>query len=561
MDTYKDAIADVAARAGLPRDEARGTVTIPKERARADLTLPCFRWAKALKKAPPQIAAAVAEAFTRDDRLASAEAEGPFVNFRLDRPSFLARTLDAVDAEYGRDEAGAGQTIVVDYASPNIAKPLLFHHLRSGAIGQALCNLFRWRGYEVVGINFLGDLGTAFGKLMVGIDEFGEPTTVADFNRTYVDASKGCADNPEWMDRARAWAKRLEDGDEQAVAYWERARELSLREFAVVYDWLGIRHDVVDGERMYVDAARQLVEKLLAGGQAEESDGGVIIETGLKTPFLIRKSDGATLYGTRDIVAAQDRWERYHFARMLYVHDVAQELHFRQLFASLARIGCKWADRCTHVKFGQVLVGGSRAKTREGQSVRLEEVLREGQARARRIIEEKNADLADKDAVAKAVGTAAVVFSDVGFPTTKNINFDWDEILSFDGRTGPYLQYVHASACSILRKGAEAGDAGAADPARLADDHEWDLARRLAEFPGVLAKACDDCEPSHVAAFLYDLAREFRAYHTAGGRDRSLRVLVDDADLRASRLALVRAVRDTLAVGLRLLGIEPVEEM
>jgi len=349
---------------------------------------------------------------------------------------------------------------------------------------------------------------------------------------------------------------------------------MSLKGFARIYDRLGVRHDVVDGEKMYVAAAQSNVDALLASGKAVESDGGVVIETGEKVPFLIRKSDGATLYGTRDIVAATDRWERYHFARMLYVVDVAQQHYFKQLFAALTVIGYDWADRCRHVMFGQVLVGGSRAKTREGGGVSLDDVLDEGYRRALAIVEAKNPDIENKEAIARAVGTAAVIFCDVGFPTTKNINFDWDEIISFDGRTGPYLQYVHASACSILRKGADVGGANlggssvggrwageGGDAALLEHDTEWELLRRLAEYPEAVRRACKDCEPSHVSNFLYELARDFRAYHAAGGRDASLRVLVDDENLRLARLRLVDAVRCALANGLGILGIEPLEVM
>ena len=361
------------------------------------------------------------------------------------------------------------------------------------------------------------------------------------------------------MDRARAWAKRLEEGDATVLEHWENARAMSLKAFARVYDRLGVHHDVVDGEKMYVDRAHELVGELLGAGQAEESEGGVVIQTGHKVPFLIRKSDGATLYGTRDIVAAQDRWERYHFARMLYVVDVAQQLYFKQLFAALQGIGCDWAKRCEHVMFGQVLVDGSRTKTREGQAIELNEVLDEGERRALAIVDEKNPDLANKEATAKAVGTAAVIFCDVGFPTTKNINFDWDQILSFDGRTGPYLQYVHASACSILRKGGGNGEGG--DPALLEHQTEWELLRRLAEFEGAVARACRECEPSHVSNFLYELAREFRAYHAAGGREVSLRVLTDDDARKQARLRLVDAVRCALARGLEMLGIVPLEVM
>jgi arginyl-tRNA synthetase len=558
VDEFKRAVAEVARKAGLSFEEVLDTVAVPRERERADLALPCFRWAKALKKAPPAIAAEVAAAFEPDEFLESAEATGPFVNFRIRRGAFTGQVLEAIDASYGRSDAGGGEKVVVDYGSPNIAKPLLFHHLRSAAIGQALCNLHRWRGYEVIGLNYLGDVGTAFGKLMTGIEEFGEATTAEQLNETYVKASKLCEKDPAFMDRARAWAKKLEDREPEAVHVWEQARALSLDGFRTVYDLLGIRHTVVDGEQMYVQPASALVEELIAAGRARESEGGIVIDLPRGKVLLIRKSDGATLYQTRDLTAARDRWERFHFARMLYVVDVAQEHYFQQMFGALKATGAEWADRCRHVKFGQVLFDGKRTKTREGASILLEEVLVEAIRRARRIIEEKNANLEDEDAVARAVGVAAVLFADVGFPTTKNIDFKWDEVISFDGRTGPYLQYVHASACSILRKG---GERGAGDPALLTSDLEWDLVRRLAEFPAEVDRACRECEPSVIANFLYDLAREFRSYHTAGGRDRSLRVLVEDAALRDARLRLVDGVRQTLAIGLELLGIEPVTRM
>jgi arginyl-tRNA synthetase len=559
VNPYKEAIADLAAAAGLPRDEALAAITVPKERDRADLTLPCFRWAKALKQAPPALAAAVAGAFSENEWLASAEAAGPFVNFRIDRASFLRSTLDAVGEAYGRGDEGAGETVVIDYGSPNIAKPLLFHHLRSAAIGQALCNLHRARGYEVVGLNFLGDVGTAFGKLMVGIEAFGEAEDADTLNERYVKAASLCSEDESRMAAARAWAKRLEDDDPEAKRLWENARRISLEGFAHVYDLLGVHHDVVDGEQMYVKPANALVDDLLGSGHASMSDGAAVIETDEAGVFLLRKSDGATLYGTRDVAAAMDRWKRFAFARSLYVVDIAQEHYFKQLFASLKAVGCEWADRCKHVAFGQVLMGGKRTATRHGRGVLLDEVLSEGVGRARAIMEEKNADLEDPDGVARAVGVGAVVFSDVGFPVRKNINFDWDEILSFDGRTGPYLLYVHASACSILRKGG--APAAGADLSLLAHELEWELVRRLAEYPAAVAKACADCEPSLVANYLYDLAREFRAYYTAGGRDAGLRVLTEDAPTRDARLRLVDAVRQTLRNGLELLGLEPVEQM
>ncbi|MEM8884466.1 MAG: arginine--tRNA ligase [Planctomycetota bacterium] len=559
MQPFIEAAARLVEAAGVPFDDALKAVGVPRERDRADLAMPCFPFAKKLGRKPPEIAADIAGRLEEGGLLASAEAAGPFVNFRVDRARFASWLLEQAGPAFGTNASGAGETVVIDYGSPNIAKPLLFHHLRSAVIGQALHRIHAANGYEVVGLNYLGDVGTAFGRLMVGIEEWGALADLDAFKKTYVDASRKCKEDEAWMERARDWAKRLEENDAEAIGHWEQARAMSLQAFARVYDRLGVAHEVVDGEKMYVDPARELVDALLADGKAEESEGGVVIETGEKIPFLIRKSDGTTLYSTRDIVAAQDRWERYGFARMLYIVDVAQQLHFKQLFAALARIGNDWADRCKHVAFGQVLVGGSRAKTREGEAVELIDVLDEGERRAAAIIEAKNPELAGKEEIARAVGTAAVIFCDVGFPTTKNINFDWDAILSFDGRTGPYLQYVHASACSILRKGGD--DPAAGDPALLEDETEWALLRRLAEYPDAVERACRDCEPSHVSNVLYELARDFRSYHAAGGRDPSLRVLTDDADRKRARLRLVDAVRATLASGLTLLGIEPLEVM
>jgi arginyl-tRNA synthetase len=561
---FKEAAARAAAEAGLDLETARAAVVVPRERARADLSLPCFPFAKAARKAPAAVAQEVARAFRPGPLLVAAEAAGPFVNFRAERTAWAAKTLDRIarDGEaYGSSMEGAGIRIVIEYSAPNIAKPLLFHHIRSAVIGQALVRLYRFTGHDVVALNYLGDVGTGFGKLLYGVRAFGEAHDAESLFETYVRASKACESDPAAMEEARAWTKRLEDRDPEAIAIWERARAISLEGFERVYRMLGVAFDRVDGESMYVERGNALVDELLAQGKARISDGAVVVDAPDPSlpPVLLRKSDGATLYHTRDFAAAIDRFERYRFDRMLYVVDVAQELHFRQLFGGLKAIGHAWADRCAHVAFGQVLFGGTRAKSREGTSVKLDEVLAEAQRRAAAIIAEKNPSLPNREEVARAVGIGAVIFSDLGNQIRRDVDFEWDKILSFDGRTGPYLQYAHASACSILRKANDRGGGG--DPSRLAHDLEWDLLRRLAEFPEEVRRACAEHEPSVVAGCLYELAREFRAYHAAGGKEASLRVLSDDPALRAARLRLVDAVRRTLANGLRLLGIEPVEEM
>ncbi|MGQ0612550.1 MAG: arginine--tRNA ligase [Planctomycetaceae bacterium] len=563
MEDFKREAAEAAGRAGLPVEAASAAVTVPRERERADLSLPCFPFAKALKKAPPAIALEIAKAFRPGAYLEAAEAAGPFVNFRANRAGWTRRVLDAIaagGADYGRSTAGRGLRVILEYGSPNIAKPLLFHHLRSAVIGQALVRLFRFAGYEVVALNFLGDVGTAFGKLMVGIEELGATDDPDRLNAIYVHASQACKADPAKMDRAREWAKRLEESDPEAVRVWTAARALSLRGFERIYDLLGVSFDRIDGEQMYVKEGARLVEELLRAGKARLSDGAVVLDPADLSlgVVLLRKSDGATLYHTRDVAAAIDRHARYDFHRMHYVVDVAQDLHFKQLFSALQALGHAWASRCHHVAFGQVLMEGSRARTREGKGVLLEEVLQEAQDRAAAIITEKNPGLPDLAPVARAVGVGAVIFSDLGSQIRRDVNFDFEQILSFDGRTGPYLQYAHASACSILRKG---GGGARGDGALLVHDLEWQLVRRLAEFPAEALRACEACEPSVLADCLYDLAREFRAYHAAGGRDAALRVLCEDPATRAARLELVAAVRRVLASGLGLLGITAVEEM
>ncbi len=563
MEEFKREAAEAAGRAGLAIEAAAAAVTVPRERDRADLALPCFLFAKAWKKAPPVIAQEIAKAFRPGPFLEAAEAVGPFVNFRANRAAWTRRLFDALataGADYGRSSAGQGRRVILEYGSPNIAKPLLFHHLRSAVIGQALVRLHRFAGYDVVALNFLGDVGTAFGKLMVGIEELGATDDPDRLNEIYVHASQACKADPTKMARAREWAKRLEDGDPEAVRVWTGARELSLRGFERVYRLLGVSFDRIDGEQMYVKEGARLVVELLREGKARVSDGAVVLDpadTALGV-VLLRKSDGATLYHTRDIAAAIDRHARYGFHAMHYVVDVAQELHFKQLFSALRALGHGWASRCRHVAFGQVLMEGSRARTREGKGVLLDDVLEEAQVRAAAIIREKNPGLADLADVARAVGVGAVLFSDLGSQIRRDVNFDFEQILSFDGRTGPYLQYAHASACSILRKG---GGGARGDGGLLVHDLEWRLVRRLAEFPGEALRACEEGEPSVLADCLYDLAREFRAYHAAGGRDAALRVLCEDPATRAARIELVAGVRTVLASGLGLLGLTAVEEM
>jgi arginyl-tRNA synthetase len=417
-----------------------------------------------------------------------------------------------------------------------------------------------------VGVNHLGDWGTGFGKILLAIELWGDAPLVANdpraLNELYVRVNAASKEDPSLEDRARAWFKRLEDGDAGARALWKRCVALSMRGFEDVYARLGIAFDHVTGESFYEDRMPAVIDELRGKGLLEESEGAWVVRVARESdekevpPCLILKSDGATLYATRDLATAKYRHETFRFDRALYVVDAGQSLHFEQFRRVLLRAGHAWAATIRHVPFGVVLIGGTRAKTRTGQVVLLAEVLDEAVAKVERVILEKRPDLPDAGLVARQIGVGAVVFNDLKNRRTNDVEFDLDAILSFDGKTGPYVQYSHARACSILAKHGGplpplAADAGA----RLTDETEQTLVRVIARFPERGARAVELDEPSEVATHLLDLCEAFHAYHTRGGRDPALRVLSDDLALRAARLHLVDAVRTTLANGLALLGI------
>ena len=478
----QEAIAAVAGPRGAVRTRPWrcSSVTIPKERDRADLTLPCFR----LGKPPHEIAQRVVEAFSEDDLLASAEAAGPFVNFRIQRAGFIASVLDGIDKNTGRSDEGAGQTVVIDYSSPNIAKPLQFHHLRSAVIGQALCNLLRWRGYEVVGVNFLGDVGTAFGKLMVGIDEFGPADDADTLNERYVAAAKLCTEDETKMDEARAWAKRLEDGGADALELWKSARAISVQGFARVYELLGIDHTVVDGEQMYVESAQELVEQLLEEGTAEISEGAAVIETKAGV-YLLRKGDGTTLYSTRDIAAARDRFERSAFAHSLYVVDVAQSHHFKLLFSpALKAIGHDWADRCRHISPSARCSWAAGARQRARAMARsCSTCSRDGIARAHKRSSRRRTPTSPTRTRSRVRSASAPSCSPTwGFRCKQGHQLRL-------GRD-PQLRRAHRPVPAVCPRvgvfdppqGRRLRTDGADLVAARHDDREWDLVRRLSEF-------------------------------------------------------------------------------
>jgi arginyl-tRNA synthetase len=437
-------------------------------------------------------------------------------------------------------------------------------------IGHALVNMNRALGYRVIGINHVGDWGTTHGFILAAREQWpsSEPLTIAALNDLYVRFRDAMKQEPALEERGRAWFKRLEDGDPDARGAWQQSRDVSLAEFQQVYDRLGVAFDEVRGESEYLAAMPAVIERLAARGLSSESQGALVValdDLGLP-PLLLRKQDGATLYSTRDLAAAIYRWETYRFDRSLYVVDRGQALHFQQLFTVLERAGFEWASRCAHVPFGLVRIGGKKTGTRAGNVVLLREVLDEAEAEVRDRIRGANPELDARrvDEVARQIGVGAIVFANLVSQREKDVDFSWEDVLSFEGDAGPYVQYAHARCAAILRKaGRQAATLPAAelDVTRLAHDTEWTLAKKLIELPDVVARAAETSEPHMVCRYLLDTCGAFSRWYTAGNQDTTLRVLTDDVATAAARLALVRATQATLATGLGVLGMGAPEVM
>jgi arginyl-tRNA synthetase len=456
---------------------------------------------------------------------------------------------------------GEGQTICIDYSSPNISKHLAYHHIRGTAIGNALVRLYRGLGYRVVGINHLGDWGTTHGMLLAAWQRWGpvEPLDVTALNDLYVRFNKAMKENPALEDEGRAWFKRLEDGDPDARALWQRFRDVSWAEFQAVYDILGIEFDEVRGESAYEPDLSRVMQELSGKGLVTESEGAqVVVLPGEKTPILLRKGDGSTLYATRDVAAAEYRWETYRFDRSLYVVGREQSLHFRQLFKLLDLAGHAWFDRCKHVPYGHIRFKGERTSTRLGNVVLMRNVFDILQDEVRERIAASNPDRppAELDAVARTVGIGAVVFGNLASQREKDIDFELEKVTSLEGDSGPYLQYAHARCASIARKaGVQVTSADGVAFERLGHDAEWTLAKRMFELPEIAVRAAAASEPHLICHYLLALAADFARWYTLGNTDKSLRVITEDPELQRARLALTAAAQAVLATGLGFLGI------
>lgn len=566
MQSFQDAILDAIANAtGLDRESLR--LERPKDVALGDFAFPCFPLARVQKKAPPAIAAELTPTLNEALEGIEAVATGPYVNFKIERASLASSVvtgvLDAGDA-YGGSTEGAGKTVVVDLSSPNIAKPMHVGHLRSTIVGAAVQRMHDRLGYRTVGINHIGDWGSQFGKLVAALDRWGdtvdlEGDPIRALLAVYVRYHEEEENDPSLQEEARAAFRELESGaDGHVRATWKKLTELSLREFNKVYDRLGVSFDLIRGEAYYEPYLDETVDRIVAAGVTEESEGAlvVVLEELEKNmpPALLRKTDGTTLYATRDLAAAFSRWDEFAFDRCLYVVGQEQKLHFRQLKGVLRRMGLEWEERIEHVAFGLLSLPEGKLSTRKGQVVFLEDVLDRAVEEARSVMREKNPELENLDAVAEQVGIGALIFNDLKRERVKDVKFEWSEVLSFEGETGPYVQYTHARLASILRKAEASGEGGAApDWAALEDAVGILLA--LGRYPDVLRSAARRAEPSEISQYLLGLCRETNSWYVGH------RVLGEAPELTAARLRLVEAVGTVLRCGLTILGVAAPPEM
>lgn len=559
----KELIASELAKVidSLDQDAILNLLEQPKSSDLGDIAFPAFSLAKVERKAPQAIAADIAEKIDQS-AFEKVVATGPYVNFFLDKSKISDQVIKSVieaGANYGQQDEGHGQNITIDLSSPNIAKPFSVGHLRSTVIGDALSNIFRKMGYNTIKINHLGDWGKQFGLLMVAYKKWGskeavEANPIDELLKLYVRINAEIENDPELDDEGRLWFKKLEDGDPEATELWQWFRDESLVEFNRIYKLLGVEFDSLNGEAFYNDKMDEAVQILEEKGLLKESKGASIVELDDVNlpPAMIKKSDGATLYITRDIATAIYRARTYNFVKNIYAVGQEQSNHFRQLKAVLKKMGFDWSDDMVHVDFGLVTKNRQKLSTRKGNIILLEPTLQEAISRAKAQIEEKNPDLENKEEVAHAVGVGAVKFYDLKTDRRNGYDFDLEAMVSFEGETGPYVQYAYARIQSILRKANFTPSTDATYS--LSDPESWEIIKLLQDFSRVVKRAAENYDPSLIAKYAINLAQAFNKYYA------HTRIL-DENPERESRLALSYSTAVVLKEALRLLGVDAPEKM
>ncbi|WP_305768628.1 arginine--tRNA ligase [Candidatus Epulonipiscium viviparus] len=565
MEDYKMQLAAVLAKiTGISAVEAEELIEVPSNRDMGDFAFPCFRFAKILKKSPNVIASELTEKIVKPQFIERVENVNAYINFYVDKTVVVQAVLDKVLAEkdgYGFAAKKDKGNIVIDYSSPNIAKPFHIGHLRSTVIGNSLYRIFEALGYNCIGINHLGDWGTQFGKLIVAYEKYStkedvEQKGIQELLRIYVKFHDEAKSDPSLEDLARENFTKMEQGDANALALWRWFKEISLKEFERVYKMLDISFDSLNGEAFYNDKMDKVIKELDDKKLTKISEGAKIIELDNMSPCLITKKDGSSLYATRDITAALYRKETYDFKKCIYVTALAQNLHFSQFFKVIEKMGYAWSVDLVHVPFGMVSMETGSLSTRSGNVLLLEEILAEAVKKTKEIIEEKNPNLENKEEVAQDVGIGAIIFDDMYNTIIKDIQFSWEKVLNFDGETGPYVQYTYARANSVLRKsGMAISDIENICVDLIIDEQSVALVKQIGAFNSMITEAAEKYEPSVIARYAVNLAKCFNKFY----HDNS--ILVDDMKLKKARLALVVSTMYTIKNALWLLGIKAPKQM
>ena len=569
MIDFKSIIANAISKVvNINTTKIEMSIEKPKGSENGDYAFPCFRLAKELHKAPQMIANDIKENIKVDEnQITKIEVVGGYLNFFINKEILVEEVLNEMseDKEYGKSTIGNGKNIVIDYSAPNIAKPFHIGHLRSTVIGAALYKIYKYLGYNVTGINHLGDYGTQFGKLIEGYKLWGneyniEENPIDELTKIYIRINQACKEDEKVLENCRNNFKKLEDGDKYCVEIWQKFRELSLKEFQKVYDILGSKFDSWNGEAFYSDKMPEVIDILNKTGKLVESDGAKIIDLedkGINTPCIIEKSNGSSTYATRDLAAIMYRARTYDFDKALYITSYEQVLHFKQVFevAKLLGLDEKYTNGLEHVAFGMVLLPTGKMSTREGTSIKLIDLLNEAISRAKAIIEQKNPELENKDEVAKRVGVGAVIFNDLANNRVKDEIFDWDTILNFQGETGPYIQYTYVRTKSVIEKAGGVPDISEVSSELLQDEYSIKLLKLIYDFEDVLVQVTDKNEPSILSRYLIDVAKTYSNFYNEN------KIINDNENLQNARVYLTFSVGRILKTGAGLLGIEMPNKM
>lgn len=561
---YKKEISEIlnSLELGISLDDIYLSIETPPNKEMGDFAFPCFRLAKTLRKAPAQISLDLADKIN-SELFSEVKPVGPYINFFVNQAKFnetvLKEVFDKKDM-YGSSNVGNGKNIVIDYSSTNIAKPFHIGHIRSTVIGDSIKRIYRFLGYHVEAINYLGDYGTQFGVLLSAYRKWGNKETInsnpiKELLKLYVKYTEEAEANPDLMDEARAWFKKLEDGDEFAVETWTWFKEISLKEFNRVYDLLEISFDSYNGEFYHAQFVDDVIKEMKEKNLLIESEGATVIEMGEDTPpAIVLKRDGSSTYITRDVATALHRKKIYNFDKNIYVVATQQNLHFKTLKDVLSKMGYEWSEDCEHVQFGMVSLKDGTLSTRKGKVVFLEDVLNKAIDKTKEIIEERNPNLENKEVVAREIGIGAVKFQELFNTRIKDYVFDWDQVLNFEGETGPYVQYAHARANQILEKlGIKLSDN--VDFSLLTEPQEIALIKSIYDVPNVILSARDKLEPSVITRHVTEIAQNFNSFYN------SIHILNSEDELKKSRAILVYATKVCISNLLDLLGIHAPNKM